>query len=230
MRQLYIIPIIHSRHDLGSLEQPIRDAKSQFASANTIESNQMVLDCFWNDLQQGIESWKLDYSKAIVFQDALPFTGHPNRTLERRIVDELATKGSANHKLVRWLVEKGATLEGTESTELLLREYDLVRKSLAEGLQRYDEPAVSSSTGEVVETLLNQRDRFIAGRIGDALNTDQIGILFIGMHHRVQDYLTPDIQVAYPFGKMKAQEPLQSQESTVGRNAWEYPPSLVSPI
>jgi hypothetical protein len=203
MRQIYIIPIIHSRHDLGSLEQSIRDAKSQFASSSAMESNQRVVDFFWNELQYGIESWRLDYSNTYVFQDALPFTGHPERILEHRIVDELATKGSANHKLVQWLVEQGATLEGTESTELLLREYDLVRKSLAEGGHRYDEPAKSSSTGEVVETLLNQRDRFIAGRIAETVNDDQIGILFIGMQHRVQDYLQPDFQVSYPFGKMK---------------------------
>jgi hypothetical protein len=203
MRQLYIIPIIHSRHDLGSLEQPIRDAKSQFACASAVESNQRVVDFFWNELRNGIESWRLDYSTAIVFQDALPFTGHPDRIMEHRIVDDLATKGSANHKLVQWLVEQGATLEGTESTELLLREYDLVRKSLAEGIHRYDEPADSTSMGEVVETLLNQRDRFIAQRIGETLNADQIGILFIGMRHRVQDYLQPDIQIAYPFGRMK---------------------------
>lgn len=203
MRQIYIIPIIHSRHDLGSLEQSIRDAKSQFASSSTMESNQRVVDFFWNELQHGIESWRLDYSNTFVFQDALPFTGHPDRILEHRIVDELATKGSANHKLVQWLVEQGATLEGTESTELLLREYDLVRRSLAEGVHRYDEPASSSSTGEIFETLLNQRDRFIANRIAETVNEDQIGILFIGMQHRVQDYLQPDFQVSYPFGKMK---------------------------
>ncbi len=203
MRQLYIIPIIHSRHDFGSLDQPIRDAKSQFTSASSMESNQRVVDFFWNELQHGIESWRLDYSNAFIFQDALPFTGHPDRILEHRIVDELATKGSANHKLVQWLVSQGATLEGTESTELLLREYDLVRKSLAEGVNRYDEPVNSASTGEVVETLLNQRDRFIAGRIAETLNAHQIGILFIGMQHRVQDYLQPDFQVSYPFGRMK---------------------------
>lgn len=203
MRQLYIIPIIHSRHDLGSLEQSIRDAKSQSTSASIVESNQRVVDFFWNELQHGIESWRLDYSNAIVFQDALPFTGHPDRILEHRIVDELATKGSANHKLVQWLIAQGATLEGTESTELLLREYDVVRKSLAEGVHRYDEPADSAATGETIETLLNQRDRFIAGRIDESLNANQVGILFIGMQHRVQDYLQPDFQVSYPFGRMK---------------------------
>jgi hypothetical protein len=203
MRQLYIIPIIHSRHDLGSLEQSIRDAKSQSTSASMVESNQRVVDFFWNELQHGIESWRLDYSNAIVFQDALPFTGHPDRILEHRIVDELATKGSANHKLVQWLIAQGATLEGTESTELLLREYDVVRKSLAEGVHRYDEPADSAATGETIETLLNQRDRFIAGRIDESLNANQVGILFIGMQHRVQDDLQPDFQVSYPFGRMK---------------------------
>ena len=203
MRQIYIIPIIHSRHDLGSLEQSIRAAKSQFASSSAMESNQRVVDFFWTELQHGIESWRIDFSNTFVFQDALPFTGHPDRILEHRIVNELATKGSANHKLVQWLIAQGATLEGTESTELLLREYEVVRKSLAEGVHRYDEPADSAATGETIETLLNQRDRFIAGRIAETVNDDQIGILFIGMQHRVQDYLQPDFQVSYPFGKMK---------------------------
>ena len=206
MRQLYIIPIVHSRHDLGTLEQPIRDAKSQFVSESTLDQNQRTLESFWKELKLGIESWQIDYSKIFVFQDALPFTGHPDCIIEHRIVDELASKGSENHKLVKWLIERGARLVGTESTELLIKEYEAVKKSLADGvfhqIGECDEPNQNDATS----TLLTLRDQFIAQRIVDTLHADGVAILFIGQQHRVQDHLPDDIVVEYPFGNAKDRE------------------------
>ena len=202
MRQLYIIPIIHSKHDLGSLEKPIKDLKKQVTSEAVFESNQKLVDSFWRELQSAISSWNLDFSNALVFQDALPFTGHPDRVIEHKIVAELADKGSANHRLVRWLIEQGARLEGTESTELLLKEYDAVRKALADGIYRNAGAKVNTWSIESGESLLMKRDQFIAGRIMEALSVSQFGILFIGMLHRVEEYLSPDFQVEFPFGKL----------------------------
>jgi hypothetical protein len=206
MRQLYIIPIVHSRHDLGTLEQPIRDVKSQFLQNRTLEQNQRVLDMFWEELKLGIESWDIDYSNTFVFQDALPFTGHPERIIEHRIVEELASKGSANHKLVKWLMERGAQIVGTESTELLVKEYEAVKKSLAEGLYRETSEPNERSENEAAVSLLAQRDQFIAQRIAETLQTGQIGILFIGLQHRVQDYLPEELRVEFPFGRVKDRE------------------------
>ncbi|MCU0719981.1 MAG: hypothetical protein MUC83_09785 [Pirellula sp.] len=205
MRQLYIIPIVHSRHDLGTLEQPIRDIKKQFLNGNALDQNQKVLDAFWEELKLGIESWKIDYSNTFVFQDALPFTGQPERIIEHRIVDELASKGSANHKLVKWLIERGAQLVGTESTELLIKEYEAVKKSLSEGVfQETDNPGEPNQ--DAAASLLTQRDHFIAQRIIDTLHPGNVGILFIGLQHRVQDYLPDDLVVEYPFGRAKDHE------------------------
>jgi len=207
MRRLYIIPIIHSRHDLGSLEQPVYEQKRRQLSEAAIESSRVAVDAFWFGLQNGIASWNLDYANAVVFQDALPFTGHPDRIIEHKIVEELAAKGSANHKLVKWLIDQGARLEGTESSELLLKEYEAVRKALANGLAAYDEPSTDRSSGH---TLLIQRDRFIANRISESLcGVQKFGLLFLGMLHRVEDYLTQDIQVEYPFGRLKSDAALQ---------------------
>lgn len=203
MRQLYIIPIIHSRHDLGTLELPIRDVKSQILSASTLEQNQKVLDLFWGELKSGIESWGIDYSNALVFQDALPFTGHPEKIIEHRIVAEMASKGSANHQLVKWLIDQGAQLMGTESTELLIKEYEAVKKSLAEGIYREISAEGESGINEATTSLLEARDQFIAQRITESLKDGQLGILFIGLQHRVQDYLPNDLGVTYPFGKAK---------------------------
>lgn len=203
MRQLYIIPIIHSRHDLGTLELPIRDVKRQILSASTLEQNQKVLDLFWGELKSGIESWGIDYSNALVFQDALPFTGHPEKIIEHRIVAEMASKGSANHQLVKWLIDQGAQLMGTESTELLIKEYEAVKKSLAEGIYREISAEGESGINEATTSLLEARDQFIAQRITESLKDGQLGILFIGLQHRVQNYLPIDLTVTYRFGKAK---------------------------
>jgi hypothetical protein len=203
MRQLYIIPIIHSRHDLGTLELPIHEMKSQLLSTSTLEHNQKVLDLFWGELKSGIESWGVDYSNALVFQDALPFTGHPEKIIEHRIVAEMASKGSANHQLVKWLVDQGAELIGTESAELLIKEYEAVKKSLAEGIYREISAEGDSGINDAATSLLAARDQFIARRITESLKDGQVGILFVGLQHRVQNYLPDDLTVTYPFGKAK---------------------------
>lgn len=203
MRQLYIIPIIHSRHDLGTLELPIREMKSQLLANSTLEHNQKVLDLFWQELKSGMESWSIDYANAFLFQDALPYTGHPDKLIEHRIVEEMASKGSANHQLLKWLIDQGAQLMGTESTELLIKEYEAVKKSLAEGSYREISARDDSGQADSAEALLAARDQFIAQRITESLHDGQLGILFIGLQHRVQDYLPNDLTVTYPFGKVK---------------------------
>lgn len=214
MRRLYIIPIVHSRHDLGTLEQPIREAKSHFVNVRTLDQNQKTLESFWEELKRGIESWHIDYSKIFVFQDALPFTGQPDRIIEYRIVDELASKGSENHKLVKWLVERGAQLVGTESTELLIKEYEAVKRSLADGVFLESGECEELNQNDSTLSLLTQRDQFIAKRITDTLHADDVGILFIGLQHRVEDHLPDDVVVEYPFGRAKDRERPKIYEPT----------------
>ena len=201
MRKLHIIPIVHSRQDLGSLDGPVHDFKSKILSDVALRSSRNVIENFWHALRIGIESWQVEFNQFMLYQDALPHTGHPDRIIELRIVSDLSAKGSPNHQLLEWLMQRGANLVGTESTELLLKEYEAVRKSLAEGLRGFED---DSDTELYHSSLLSQRDQFIADRISTTLQENHLGLLFIGMLHRVEDYLDGSIAVEHPFGRPKS--------------------------
>lgn len=213
MRHLKIIPIIHSRHDLGSLEQSVRIAKSQLMLESAVEKQQNVVEQFWSQLQSGIEGWGIEYSTTFLYQDALPSTGHPEQIIEHKIVDELAAKGSTNHLILKWLIEKGAHLQGTESPELLLKEYEAVKKSLSQGLYSDISNEADSDPNLEASSLLEQRDRFIAERISQTLPSGHLGILFIGLQHRVQDFLPEDVVVDFPFGKPRENQGITIREA-----------------
>ena len=198
MRKLHIIPIVHSRQDLGSLDEPLNDFKSKILTTEALRSSRNAVENFWRELRFGIESWPIAFNQMMLYQDALPFTGHPDRAIEHQIVRDLSAKGSPNHQLLEWLMEQGAILVGTESTELLLKEYEAVRKSLAEGFRGFED---DSDNEPFHSSLLKQRDQFIAHRIADTLLENQVGILFIGMLHRVEEFLDDSIAVEHPFGR-----------------------------
>ena len=200
MRKLHVIPIVHSRQDLGSLDGPIQEFKDKRLPDAAVRLSQNAVENFWQELRLGIQSWQLDFRRVLVFQDALPHTGNPDRIIEHKIVRDLSAKGSPNHQLLEWLLGQGAMLVGTESTELLLKELEEVRKSIANGFQGFD----TRNTEPYHSSLLAQRDRFIADRISNMLQDNLEGILFIGMLHRVEDFLDESILVDHPFGRPSA--------------------------
>jgi hypothetical protein len=113
------------------------------------------------------------------------------------IVAELARADSRNHRLLQCLREKGATIMGTESSELLVEEYQLFKNVLASGT------APIAALGEarrrsLRDSLLKRRDQFIARRINDTLPTGETGLIFLGMLHSVSPWLDKDIHVVYP--------------------------------
>jgi len=210
MRKLLIIPIVHNAADLGRLEHRLEQIKRATMPRERIEASRKQVARFWEELRVAIESWQLDFSKVVVFQDALPLAPATHVGLEIKIVKELAAVGSANHQLLEWLHEHGASILGTESPELLVAEYSLVRKQLglADNLSLDQEtPSTLETTAEAAETaaqladLLNRRDQFIAARIDTTLEQDQTGIILIGMLHRVEKWLPDDIELDFPIGQ-----------------------------
>jgi hypothetical protein len=213
MRQLYIIPIVHTAADLGLLEEQFEQVKRLRFSQEAIDEGKRRINQFWIDLRDSIEGWELNYSQLLVFQDALPTVGNlPNRAggeasrhegLELRICRDLAGKGSPNHQLLLWLVEQGATLVGTESPELLVMEYEIVRKSL---LNMDDSSSPKSEMETELAALLHRRDQFIAKRIDETLQEGQSAFLFIGMLHDVAKWLPTDLTIEFPFGQPNRQQ------------------------
>ncbi|MCC6511506.1 MAG: hypothetical protein IT423_20570 [Pirellulaceae bacterium] len=200
MRRLLIVPIVHSQQDLGSLQQAASELKREVMTGERYAHALDVIVRFWKDVQSVFVSMTMDYGSVKVYQDGLPNSGDPTARIEHQVVDELARAGSENHRLVKWLIEQGSTLIGTESPELLLQEYAAVRKSLTLGF--HAAVAAEASPAELTNTpsLLEQRDRYIAARIDSTLDSGQCGIIFLGMMHRVDRYLPETIEAEYPCG------------------------------
>jgi hypothetical protein len=148
-----------------------------------------TVDDAWTEIRKAIASMDLAFDTVKIYQDGLPNSGH-----ELQIVKELAEAGSQNHQIILDLVEKGATLVGTESPELLTQEYNLVQQTLA----RLASDCGSDLTRRQRErsaALLDKRDRYIAGRVNETLQPGETGLMFLGMLHAVPRHLPPDIRV-----------------------------------
>lgn len=198
MRSLNIIPIVHTVHDLGFMADRVQALKEEILTKRGAEASRQLVDHFWSELRQGIEGWDLEFSNVRVFQDALPVDERGNSGIETRIVRELAAKGSPNHQLIQWLCERGATLVGTESPKLLLEEYELIKLGIEHrSAEEQDRIEMARRRNSVLE----RRDRFIADRIDATLAEGDVGIIFLGMFHRLHEHLSPNIEVAFPFGK-----------------------------
>ena len=89
--------------------------------------------CVWNEHIKAVdEMWEgirgrlckldVDHSRMRIYQDGLPLCGR-----EMDIVRDVAAQGSQNHRIVLSLVERGASLEGTEDVQLLLKEYQYIQ-------------------------------------------------------------------------------------------------------
>jgi hypothetical protein len=192
-RTLIYIPIIHTQADMGALSESIQRLKVKRLGRKGWERTVNLVDKLWARIEQAIESLILPYGRVRLYQDGLPVCGR-----EVAIVAELAEAGSRNHRLLLRLREKGATIMGTESSELLVEEYQLVKEVFASG-----KPKVATR-GEarqkaLRDSLLKRRDQYIARRINDTLLAGETGLIFLGMLHSVRSWLDKDIRIVYPI-------------------------------
>lgn len=190
MRRLILIKIVHTSTDMGSMgEGLVKEGMAKIGREKWLE-NQRKIEKFWDDLEKEIDALNLDYSRTRIYQDGLPCGGE----LGLRIVRETADKGSKNYQIVRKLIERGATVEATESPELLRKEYEHIKTLItaktpeekADATRRYD---------QIKDELLQERDAYIAKAIDISLKDDETGLLFIGAVHNVIPKLAKDIEV-----------------------------------
>jgi hypothetical protein len=190
-RTLVYIPIIHTQADMGALSQSIQRLKVKELGRKGWERNVKLVDKLWARIEQAIEGLALPYQRVRLYQDGLPVCGR-----EQEIVTELAKAGSRNHRLLLCLKEKGATIMGTESSELLVEEYELVKEDFPSGRPAF-------ATGQAPrrkalrDSLLKRRDEYIARRINETLRAGETGLIFLGMLHSLGSWLDKDIRVVY---------------------------------
>jgi len=193
-RTLIYLPIVHTQADLGSLGESVKRAAVKKSGTAAWRRKAQAIDKLWTGIEQVIDALQLDYARVRLYQDGLPVCGR-----EVEIVRDLARRGSRNHQLLARLMARGATLMGTESSDLLVQEYQLARKALAGGASGPASPARKPGESDAVDAVLESRNRYIAARINATLRPGETGILFLGMLHSLKGRLDPDIQVIYPL-------------------------------
>lgn len=183
MRKLFYIPIIHTPEDLGShLAEVKREYIAKYGLPKWRDHIESV-DRFWRELREILLALPVEHKKVKLYQDGLPVFGR-----ELELVEELAGNGNRNYRLLSELVEKGATVVGSEDAKLLVEERDRLMKNGASG--SYD-------------SLMEQRDEYIAQRIASTLKDGEMGLLFMGALHRVVDKLPEDIQIQKSLSDLK---------------------------
>jgi len=195
VRTLIYFPIIHTQTDMGALSDSLRRVTVRKLGEKGWKLKVNAVEKMWTQMEGVIGGLDLSNEKVRLYQDGLPVCGR-----EEDIVRDLAEAGSRNHQLLLRLMERGARIMGTESSELLVEEYELVKQLL---------DAQDDEEGEEVEThlktlgdsLLKKRDQYIANRINRTLHFGETGILFLGMLHSLENLLDEDIRVIYPINK-----------------------------
>lgn len=228
MRILYYIRIMmHSPEELGSLAKPFLERQRRTYGPNAEEIYREKIKKYWEEITECLKEKKLDTlekcRKMHIYVDGL--TAQPfycktcfDKTGEKYYMDEIASNkircslcgrvveaaveeflsklvnALIEEKILLYLIieklmERGAKIHGTESQALLIEEHNMwvnAKKGISPDSRRKAE-------------LLIERDEFIAKRINETLPENEIGILFIGAAHKVDDELKKisDIKIIY---------------------------------
>lgn len=187
-RRLLYVPIVHTAEDLGSFAGEAQRRLARAMSPAELARRSATIVAFWHVLRDQVTALPFAWDRTRIYQDGLPVCGQ-----ELAIVKELAQKGNLNHSLLLMLVERGATLMGTEDPALLIREYRRIQALARAGATGAAlDPKVIRREGE---ELLRDRDLFIANRIDQTLQAGESGVLFIGLLHRVDALLQGKIEI-----------------------------------
>lgn len=183
MRHLYYVPIIHTEADLGSLAQVVKRSVAEAQTNEWWADRQRSIEAKWASIRDQLLALPISWPHVRIYQDALPICNG-----ELAIVNDIAAKGSLNHQLLLEMVERGATLMGTENPYLLIRDYQRMQRLVKLAREPLNVGVFEQIKREGDE-LLRLRDTFIAQRIDTTLQAGEIGILLIGLMHRVDELL-----------------------------------------
>ncbi len=192
-RTLFYVPIIHTQTDMGALRQSVQQLQIQRFGKEGWKRNVDLVEKVWTTIERTIDTLALAYNKVRVYQDGLPVCGR-----EMEIVADLAKSGSRNHRLLLTLKERGATILGTESAELLVEEYQLILQALR-AVELGKATRTETRQKRMKESVLMRRDQYIGARINETLMAGETGIVFLGLLHSLEKWLAEDIEVVYPI-------------------------------
>lgn len=196
MRRLIYVPIVHTIVDMGSTAEGLRQESIRRFGAERWAESRRIIDEVWEGIRAKLLGLKLSWERVRIYQDGLPVSGR-----ELEIARDVAAQGSKNYQIVIELVQRGATLMGTESPELLTQEYTHITRIAETQTDAEREEATRSYATESAE-ILRARDAFIARRIAETLEEGEVGLLFLGMMHEVDRLLPEEIQVEFLIDRL----------------------------
>ena len=200
MRRLIYVPIIHTMAEMGSKADALKQEYLRRFGAEQWERSRRVIDEVWEGIREKLLDLKLPWQRVRIYQDGLPVSG-----MELEIAQEVAAQGSKNYQIVLGLVKRGGRLMGTESPELLSREYTHIKRITEAPTDAEREAATQSYAAESAE-ILKARDAFIARRIAETLKEGEVGLLFLWMLHEVDRLLPEGIQVEFLIDRLPLRE------------------------
>lgn len=204
-RRLIYIPILHTQHDMGSLAASAKETYTQKLGKKLWQHHVKAIDEMWVGIKKRIGHLKLPYPRTYIYQDGLPVCGK-----EKEIVTHLASQGSPNHLILKWLMDRGTAVVGTENPKLLLQEYSFI-KQIFQAQNIGQREKIIKAYEKAAPELLKQRDRFICERIDKTLPQGGIGLLFIGLLHRIDELLPSDIRVSYLIYRLPFQRSFEME-------------------
>lgn len=192
MRILYYVSIaMHSPEELGSLAKPLLEIQKRIYGPNAEEIYREKINKYWEDIIRHLQKKELftpeKCKKLHIYVDGLP---QAEDCHVQKVVQELIKLKLPQYIIIEELLRKGAVICGTESRELLLEEHAMWKRVVEQGID--PDPKRKAE-------LLQERDEFIAKRINQTLPENEIGILFIGAAHKVDDEVKKisDIEIVY---------------------------------
>ncbi len=200
MKRLIYVPVIHTEADMGSVAEPLKREYIQRYGPKRWNEHIDTIRSMWLGIRQKIFALGLDYKQTKVYQDGLPVCDK-----ELAIASDLAKADNENYKIVWELIQRGAKLMGTENSQLLLEEYNYIKDVTRIDALEEKEKAIKEYEKKAAD-ILERRDQYIADRITMTLKDGEIGILFIGMKHRVDEKLPEEIGVSYLIYRLPFKE------------------------
>ena len=165
-RKLYFIPLIYSGEDVP---------------AEYLEK----FNKYWEQVENQIMELELKLGKVNrIYHELISIGGEDGS----KAIKDLSSR---SHVIVQACLDKGAQLEAVEESDLLTEFFDWSR-CLIVGLQNQK---VFNKVYESYTEVSKKRNEYIAAKIDDTLEVDEIGILLMRENHQVQ--FPPDIQVFY---------------------------------
>ena len=189
-RKLFFIPLIYGIFD---------------APAEYLEK----FNKYWNQVENQISELELKLGQVCrIYHELIPMSGDDGI----KTIKELNEK---SYKVVENRLDKGAQVEAIEGTELLTEFMDWGR-CLSIGLHNQE---VLSKVYTSYTEAGKKRNEYIASRIDETLQADEIGILIMREGHQVQ--LPSDVQIFYvsPPALDEIKRWLRDREAELARKA-----------